>query len=136
GKLTGYCLLPVAVLSVLFALKFHRESTDEILRRSVRAVMFAILVASPCFLKNILLFDGDMLGARTMQTAWEQAYGHVGAWYTFAVVDSADWRFFVFVSYWRTFGNVARLPSGRTYKWLSWLICLSGAGFGLRLAWM
>ncbi len=128
-KPTGYCLFPTIALSLVFAVLMHKQTRKEIFSFLIRAALLASVVAAPQFLKNIILFDGDLMGTKTMLRLWEKFYGRVETVYPWPVINHTNWRYLLHVSFWGSFGNMDRLLPGRFYKWCTWLSALVALGY-------
>ncbi len=133
-KPTGFSLFPIAALSVLLSLSINQQSKLVVARRVGLAWLIAALVAAPLLIKNYILFEGDLLGTKTMLRAWLQAYGIAENMYKWPLIDNANWRFLLFVTFWGAFGNMDSLLPGRFYKWFSWMMGLASLGYVLAIA--
>src|SRR5579885_339939 len=108
-KPTSYCLFPVLVFSICFAVWLHERNgknrLDLLKLFSLRLstmLSAALLVSMPFFLKNILQFNGDLLGMRIMLDLWWQAYGKPEPLYHWPVINDRNWQYCLLISY---FGN-------------------------------
>ncbi len=128
-KPTGFSLFPIAGLSILLSISINQQSKTVVARRVGLAVLIAALVAAPQLLKNYVLFEGDLLGTKTMLRAWLKAYGVAENMYKWPLIDNANWRFLLYVTFWGAFGNMDVLLPGRFYKWFSWMMGLASLGF-------
>jgi hypothetical protein len=133
SKPNTYLLSGVLLCAVCLSGLLYRPALKDWLNKTATVLAIASAMALPLFVRNWLAFAGDVLGMRTMHAMWCTVHGAPVPLYHFPVVDSADWRYCLFVSYVGNLGNLTRLLPEKIYKLFSIAIKLCCAGWAVSL---
>lgn len=131
SKPTTFCMYPVMLAAVVLSFLIHRQSIFTLSKRLSVMSMIAALFALPFLMRNWIVFNGDLLGMRTMLDLWWQTYGKPGQFFHWPVVDNADWRYYAYRSYVANLGNMDKMLPNRIYKLFSLSINIALLGWAL-----
>lgn len=131
SKYSALALLPVACFALIFASWIHALTLKDFVVRAGMMALTAGLVATPLFVRNYLVFDGDILGTQTMRKTWGETYNRSTVQMSFwQVLKQRVWWQQVYTSFWAVFGYQSRyIPNVFYGGYLTFIVLSAGACF-------
>jgi hypothetical protein len=109
SKYSGLALIPVVCVSLITASWIHGLRLPEIAIRFLTLGLSTSLVIAPCFIRNYLVFDSDILGTHTMRKTWSEVYKRsTETQNLWQVLKQKIWWQQLFTSFWAVFGYQSR----------------------------
>jgi 4-amino-4-deoxy-L-arabinose transferase-like glycosyltransferase len=133
SKYSGLCVVPVVFVFMLLAGWLNNASVKSIALNMSVLILLPVSITAGFFIRNFLVFNGDILGTQTMYKTWSETFhievrGQVSLWRT--IKDGLWWRQ-VFDSFWGVFGYQNRYLPTKVYD--TYLFLVLGGISGLLL---
>lgn len=132
SKYSGLCLVPVALIFLAGVAWIHQASLASLVFNLVALVIPSFIFAGAWFYRNLIEFDGDITGTRTLHYIWTSTYHRRFDSYCspLAIALQSRWWRMNFFSFWGWFGYMTRsLPRLFYYGYLAFVILAFSGGF-------
>jgi 4-amino-4-deoxy-L-arabinose transferase-like glycosyltransferase len=109
-KYTGYAVLPAVAAGFLLAGWINRSGIKQLALCSLSALGLTAVIATPWFIRNYQLYNGDFMGTQSMRKHWAVIYNKPLEYYVspFKILIDRKWWRWMFFSYWGMFGYMTR----------------------------